>query len=163
MNSRVHACSVCYCAWWYVDRLCLESVCVMIARSVAWYYDLRFCWQSCRICKPCHMWQLVIGWMVLNICKDCKCTHHQGRVITRIYSVTFQRSLIFFYCHRNIKNNENFAVLGFLCSEYPAISEKRWSWSSTLNMWTGRIAWLREGHGNFSYVSWERESRQPPQ
>jgi hypothetical protein len=43
MNSRVHACSVCYCAWGYVDRLWLESVCVMIASSKRGLVPLACC------------------------------------------------------------------------------------------------------------------------
>jgi hypothetical protein len=33
---------------------------------------------------------------------------------------------------------------------------RQWSWSSTLTIWTGMMAWLSAGHGNLSFSSSER-------
>ena len=35
------------------------------------------------------------------------------------------------------------------------LSGRWWSWSSTIILWTERMAWLRAGHGNFSFASLE--------
>jgi len=36
------------------------------------------------------------------------------------------------------------------------LSGRQWSWSSTLTIWTGMMAWLSAGHGNLSFSSLER-------
>jgi hypothetical protein len=57
LNSRVHACSVCYCAWWYVDRLWLESVSILC--WIFWNHEIAYLldiWASIELLRFQHFW-----------------------------------------------------------------------------------------------------------
>jgi len=125
--------------------------------QTAWYHDLKFCWQSCWRCKACHMWHSVIGWVSLNVREDRKCIHRHGQVIQEVtVSHIPEESSNLLLLPQKHKKSWELSSSGFLHSEYLAISDRRWNWSSTLTMWTGRIVWIRAGHGNLSFLSWER-------